>query len=121
MGWAYVFWAGVIEILWVLGLKYSQHPLHWAGTAVLITASFYLIIKACEKLPAGTVYAVFTGMGATGITLVDFLVLKTPFHWAKPVLIGLILTGITGIRLTTAPGPEETAGPDAAEGRERGA
>lgn len=68
MAWIYVLFAAIIEVVWVLGLKYSTTPLHWTGTIIAIIFSFYFVIKACEFIPAGTVYAVFTGSGAAAIS-----------------------------------------------------
>ncbi|HHW08299.1 MAG TPA: multidrug efflux SMR transporter [Clostridia bacterium] len=101
MSWAYVFLAGIVEILWVIGLRHSNTVWHWIGTGIMIILSFYFIIKACERLPAGTVYAVFTGMGAAGIVLVDWLILKTAISVIQFVFIGLIITGVIGIKLVT--------------------
>lgn len=101
LSWSYVIFAGIIEVFWVIGLRYSTNAWEWIGTSILIILSFYFIIKACEKLPSGTVYAVFTGMGATGIVLIDFLVFKAEFSLAKVFLLGLIITGVIGIKLTT--------------------
>src|SRR5690625_6384370 len=69
--WLYVLFAAIVEVFWVIGLKYSDSFLEWAGTIIMIVFSFYFIIKACEELPAGTVYAVFTGSGAAAIALID--------------------------------------------------
>lgn len=101
MGWLYVLLAAVVEVFWVIGLKYSETVLQWMGTALMIVLSFYLIIKACEQLPSGTVYAVFTGLGATAIVVIDFVVFHAVFSIAKVVLIGLIVTGVVGLKLTT--------------------
>src|SRR5690625_6316035 len=70
--WLYVLFAAIVEVFWVIGLKYAESLLEWTGTIIMIVFSFYFIIKACEKLPAGTVYAVFTGSGAAAIVLIDF-------------------------------------------------
>lgn len=102
MGWLYVLYAAIIEVFWVLGLKYSETLLHWIGTAIAITLSFYFIIKACERLPAGTVYAAFTGSGAAAIAIIDFTLLGAQFTYAKAVFIGLIIFGVVGIQLSTA-------------------
>ncbi|MEI3607425.1 multidrug efflux SMR transporter [Pseudogracilibacillus sp. SE30717A] len=102
MGWLYVFLAAVVEVFWVLGLKYSTTFLMWTGTVISIIISFYLIIKACELLPSGTVYAVFTGMGAASIAIIDFTLLGAEFTYAKGMFIGLIIVGVVGIQLTTA-------------------
>ena len=101
MPWLYVLFAGIVEIFWVIGLRYSSTTLHWIGTVIMIIFSFYLIIKACEHLPSGTVYAVFTGMGASGIVLIDFIIFGAEFSLAKLLLIMLIITGVIGIKLTS--------------------
>lgn len=101
MGWLYVLFAAIVEVFWVLGLKYSSTPLEWIGTIIMIILSFYFIIKACEVLPAGTVYAVFTGSGAAVIALLDFTILGEPFVLSKAFLISLIIIGVVGIKLTT--------------------
>lgn len=101
MAWLYVLFAAIVEVFWVLGLKYSSSLLEWLGTIIMIVLSFYFIIKACEKLPAGTVYAVFTGSGAAVIALLDFTMLGADFAISKVFLIGLIILGVVGIKLTT--------------------
>lgn len=101
MPWIYVLLAGIVEVFWVLGLRYSETLWEWLGTAVLIIASFYLIIKACEQLPSGTVYAVFTGMGASAIVVIDFVFGDGVFSWVKIIFIAMILCGVIGIKLTT--------------------
>lgn len=107
MGWLYVFFAAVVEVFWVLGLKYSNNIWMWAATVITIVISFYLIIKACSLLPAGTVYAVFTGMGAAAIAIIDFLFLGASFTISKAICIGLIIIGVVGIQLTTTTAQQE--------------
>lgn len=104
MGWLYVFFAAIIEVVWVLGLKYSESPLEWAGTIISIILSFYFIIKASTSLPTGTVYAVFTGSGAAMIAIIDFIYLGASFTFLKAILIGVIIIGVVGIQLTTQAG-----------------
>lgn len=101
MAWVKVLLAGIVEIFWVIGLRYSENLWHWAGTIIIIILSFYLIIKACETLPSGTVYATFTGIGAASIVLIDFVVFQEEFSLAKVLLIGLIIFGVVGLKLTT--------------------
>ncbi|PIC64820.1 QacE family quaternary ammonium compound efflux SMR transporter [Sporosarcina sp. P13] len=101
MAWGYVALAALVEIFWVVGLRYSGTFLQWAGTTVAIISSFYFIIKACEKLPSGTVYAVFTGAGAAAILIVDILVFKAGFTWITLSFIALIVIGVVGIKMTT--------------------
>lgn len=109
MAWIYVMLAGVVEIFWVIGLRYSVSVVQWLGTVVAIILSFYFIIKATEKLPAGTVYAVFTGIGSTGIVLMDYLFFDAELSLAKLLLIGLIVTGVIGLKMTSAPRPDEVS------------
>lgn len=97
----YVLFAAIVEVFWVIGLKYSNSLLEWIGTIFAIVLSFYFIIKACEQLPAGTVYAVFTGSGAAVIAIIDFTIFDAPFSIAQIIFIGLIITGVVGIKLTT--------------------
>lgn len=101
MTWTYVFAAALVEVFWVIGLKSSQSLWEWAGTILLIVLSFFFVIKACERLPAGTVYAVFTGSGAAVLVGVEFVVYDSPFSVAKLFFVCLIMTGVIGIKLTT--------------------
>jgi paired small multidrug resistance pump len=107
MAWLYVFLAGFIEIFWVLGLKHADTIPMWIGVAALITVSFWLVIKAYDKLPAGTVYAVFTGMGAVGIVIVDIVFFEAPVSFEKLALLALLLTGIIGLKQLTGSGESE--------------
>lgn len=102
MGWFYVFLAAFVEIFWVLGLKYSSNVWMWIATIITIIFSFYFIIKACEILPSGTVYAVFTGSGAAAIAIIDFTLLGESFLFEKAFFIGLIIVGVVGIQMTTS-------------------
>ena len=101
MGWMYVFWAAIIEVVWVLGLKYSDSFLTWSVTVIALILSFYFIIKACDVLPSGSVYATFTGSGAAAIAIIDFAFLGEPFTLATGLFITLIIVGVVGIQLTT--------------------
>ncbi|HLR54255.1 MAG TPA: SMR family transporter [Pseudogracilibacillus sp.] len=107
MGWLYVLFAAVVEVFWVLGIKYADNFWMWAGTVVMIIFSFYFVIKACSLIPAGTVYAVFTGSGAAAIAIIDFLFLGAHFTWLKALCIGIIIIGVVGIQWTT---PSEAKG-----------
>lgn len=112
MGWIYVLFAAIVEIFWVIGLKYSETFVEWLGTTIAIIFSFYFIIKACEELPAGTVYAVFTGSGAAAIAIIDFTIFQADFSMAKVFFIGLIILGVVGLKMTTDADLEEDAVPE---------
>ncbi len=101
MAWLLVFAAGLLEIFWPLGLKYSDTIFEWTVTVIAVVISFALLIKAYGKLPAGTVYAVFTGMGTIGIFLIDSLYFGTPAGWQKILFFSFIVIGVIGLKLVT--------------------
>lgn len=102
----YVLWAAIIEVFWVLGLKYADNFWMWAGTVIALILSFYFIIKACEVLPSGSVYATFTGSGAAAIAIIDFAFLGEIFTTVKGLFLLLIIIGVVGIQLTTGEGKQ---------------
>ncbi|MCM3128354.1 MULTISPECIES: multidrug efflux SMR transporter [unclassified Paenibacillus] len=99
--WLYVILGGVIEVIWVSGLKHAETPLEWIATVVAIAVSFWLIIQAAKRLPVGTVYAVFTGLGTAGTVIVEMLLFGEPFRLSKVLLIALLLAGVVGLKLVT--------------------
>jgi len=101
MEWTKVYIAAFFEVFWVIGLKYADGFWPWSGTAVAIIISFYLMIMAGRKLPVGTVYAVFVGMGTAGTVLSDILFFGEPLELSKLVLIGILLAGVVGLKLVT--------------------
>ncbi|MCU6797790.1 multidrug efflux SMR transporter [Paenibacillus sp. WQ 127069] len=103
--WIYVVLSGILEIVWVTGLKHSETALEWTATAVAIVISFLVIILAARRLPVGTVYAVFAGIGTSGTVLVEMLIFGEPFNVAKIMLIAVLLAGVIGLKIVTT---EET-------------
>ncbi|MFJ6414159.1 DMT family transporter [Terribacillus saccharophilus] len=109
--WFSVILAGIIEVLWVIGLKHANNTLEWAGTIICILLSFYLMLQASKHMPVGTVYAVFVGIGSTGTVIVDMLFFGEPFKLAKVALIAVLLLGVIGLKLVT--GDKQTTEEDA--------
>ncbi|WP_242143756.1 MULTISPECIES: multidrug efflux SMR transporter [unclassified Bacillus cereus group] len=101
MAWIYVILAGIIEIFWVIGLKHAEAPLEWLGVALIIVMSFILLFKAYKDLPVGTVYAVFTGIGAGGIVLTEIFIFGEPVSIVKILFIALIFVGVIGLKQVT--------------------
>lgn len=99
--WLSIVIAAVFEVMWVIGLKHATSPIEWAGTVIAIFVSFYLMIKAGEKLPVGTVYAVFVGLGTTGTILVDAFIFKQPVSVMTIVFLGILLIGVMGLKLSS--------------------
>ncbi|WP_230202539.1 DMT family transporter [Paenibacillus ihumii] len=99
--WLLVLVAGAFEIGWVIGLKHSYNVLTWFATVVAIFVSMYLLVLSTRKLPTGTAYAVFTGIGTSGTVLFEMLVFGEPFRLAKLLLIILLICGVAGLKLVT--------------------
>ncbi|WP_042147285.1 multidrug efflux SMR transporter [Paucisalibacillus sp. EB02] len=99
--WIKVFVAAFFEVIWVIGLKHASDFWTWAGTIIAIIVSFYLMIMAGRKLPVGTVYAVFVGLGTAGTVLSEILFFEEPFKLEKILFILVLLTGVIGLKLVT--------------------
>lgn len=110
MPWFYLLLAGLSEIGWAFGLKYSNGftvPLPTIITIVLIIISFWLFSSAMKTIPIGTAYAVFTGIGAAGTIIFGMIFLNEEGGWLKIFFLFLLLGGIIGLKMTTT--DEETA------------
>ena len=99
--WIKVVIAAFFEVFWVIGLKHADNLWAWIGTMIAIIISFYLMIMAGKKLPVGTVYAVFVGLGTAGTVFSDFVFFGEPFQIAKVFLILVLLAGVIGLKLVT--------------------
>ncbi len=108
--WAFVIIAGLLEILWATGLKYSSNWISWLVTLLLIGISFVVLIQATKKVPVATAYAVFTGIGTAGTVIAEMVVFGEAVSWEKILFILLLLAGVIGLKLvTTESGEEEGA------------
>ena len=104
MSWVYLFVAGLFEIGWAIGLKYTNGftrlvPTLW--TAVSFVLSIGLLGIALKTLPVGTAYAVWTGIGAVGTAILGVYLLGEPATVGRLVCIGLIVSGIVGLKLVS--------------------
>ncbi len=103
MAWIYLLLAGVTEIAWAIGLKYTEG---WTklwpsiATVVLLITSLTLLSLALKALPLGTAYAVWTGIGAVGTVLVGMFVFGEPKTAIRLGCIAMILIGIIGLKAT---------------------
>jgi quaternary ammonium compound-resistance protein SugE len=101
MAWIYLFLAGLCEIGWAIGLKYSDNfrrtgPTIW--TIIVMCVSFWLLAKAMASLPAGTAYATWTGIGAVGTAILGIILFKESADPMRLACIGLIILGIVGLK-----------------------
>ncbi|PLT33027.1 multidrug efflux SMR transporter [Bacillus sp. V5-8f] len=109
--WLKVVMAAIFEVIWVSGLKHADGFWSWTGTVVAILISFGGMIMAGKRLPAGTVYAVFVGLGTAGTVISEMIIFGEPFKLSKVLLILLLLSGVIGLKIiTTEDKKEEGAG-----------
>ena len=104
MAWAVLLLAGLCEIAWAIGLKYTDGftrvvPSVW--TLAAMVASVILLAWSLKTLPVGTAYAVWTGIGAVGTALLGMMLFNESREVARLVCIGLIVAGILGLKLVT--------------------
>lgn len=99
--WIKVIVAAFFEVFWVIGLKHADDFWTWTGTVISIFISFYVMIMAGRKLPVGTVYAVFVGLGTAGTVITEILIFGEPFKMSKILMILLLLAGVIGLKLVT--------------------
>lgn len=107
MDWLKVIIAAVFEVVWVIGLKHADSFGEWAITVVAIVISFSAMINAGRKLPVGTVYAVFVGLGTAGTVLSEIVYFGEPLKVEKLLLVGVLLAGVIGLKLVTNDEPLE--------------
>ena len=99
--WAYVVVAGLLEVGWATGLKYTDG---WTRvgpsilTATLLVLSMWLLALAARELPIGTAYAVWTGIGAAGTALVGMALLGEPRTAWRLACLTLIVCGVVGLK-----------------------
>lgn len=108
MEWVYLFFAGICEWGWPLGLKlgWSEKGAHygWLAFSVLSMAGSGVLLLAAQKvIPMGTAYAVWTGIGAVGTFVLGILVFSEPATFARFFFVGMIVAGILGLKLVTGP------------------
>jgi len=102
--WLLLIVAGLFEIVWAVGLKYTQgftRPLPSALTIGAMTVSMYLLARAVRTIPVGTGYAVWTGIGAVGTALVGVWLLGEPRTVGRLLAIAAIVGGIVGLKMAT--------------------
>jgi quaternary ammonium compound-resistance protein SugE len=102
MAWVILFVAGLFEIGWAIGLKYTEgfsRPIPTILTGISLVLSMGLLGWAVKTLPIGTAYAVWTGIGATGTAILGLLLFGEPATAARLACIGLIVAGIVGLKV----------------------
>ena len=104
MNWAILVLAGLFEIGWAIGLKYTEGFTRlWptVGTVLAMAISLGLLGIAMKSLPVGTAYAVWVGVGAVGTAILGIVLLGEPANTGRMISLALILAGIIGLKLAT--------------------
>ena len=104
MAWLYLCVAGLFEIVWAIGLKYTEGftrlwPSAWTVAAMI--ASFLFLAEALKTIPVGTGYAVWTGIGAAGTAVMGILLLGESRDLLRILCIAVIVVGIVGLKFSS--------------------
>ena len=104
MAWLLLFVAGLLEVGWAVGLKYTEgftKLIPSVLTLMSMTASVGMLALALKTLPMGTAYAVWTGIGAVGTAILGIILFGDPSTLPRIACIGLIVAGIVGLKLVS--------------------
>jgi len=105
MKWLLLFVAGLLEVCWAVGLKYSDGFTKLVPSIFTILgmiASFYFLSLALKNIPLGTAYAIWTGIGTVGTVTLGVILFKEPIDPSRLIFIGFIVIGIIGLKLVSA-------------------
>jgi quaternary ammonium compound-resistance protein SugE len=103
--WLLLVLAGLVEIAWAVGMKYTGHWTRFWPSAFVVGAylvDLYLLSIPMRQLPAGTAYSVWVGIGSVGVTVFGIVVLGESASPARLACLGLILAGVIGLKLLSA-------------------
>jgi quaternary ammonium compound-resistance protein SugE len=104
MAWSYLVIAGLFEVAWAIGLKYTEgFSRLWPSTLTVgaMIASFYFLAQALKSIPVGTGYAVWTGIGAAGTAILGIALFAESTALPRLVSLLLILAGIVGLKVSS--------------------
>ena len=104
MKWIYLIIAGLFEVWWAVELKFSEgftRILPSILTIVGMILSFYFLSVSLKRLPLGTAYAIWTGIGTIGTVILGIVLFKEPLDIIRIICIILIVSGIIGLKLTS--------------------
>ena len=109
MAWIQLVIAGLLEVGWAVGLKYTRgftRPVPSILTIAAIVASMWLLANAARTIPIGTAYGVWVGIGATGAAILGVLLLGEPLTAGRSVFLALLVIAIIGLKITAPPHAE---------------
>ncbi|MFL5382012.1 MAG: quaternary ammonium compound efflux SMR transporter SugE [Longimicrobiaceae bacterium] len=108
MAWVVLFLAGLLEVGWAVGLKYTAgltRPWPTVATALALAGSMGSLAVALRTLPLGTAYAVWTGIGTVGTAVLGIVLFREPATAMRLACIALIVAGIVGLKLASPAAP----------------
>lgn len=103
MPWIYLLTAAIFEVVWAIGLKYTEGFKRLVPSVITLAAmyaSFYFLSLAVKTLPIGTAYAVWTGIGATGTAILGMIFFNESRELLRIASIALIILGVIGLKLS---------------------
>jgi quaternary ammonium compound-resistance protein SugE len=106
VAWFYVLAAGLLEVIWAVGLKYTDgFTRFWpsAVTVVTFSGSLFLLALAVQSIPIGTAYAMFVGIGAVGAAVLGIILFGEPTDAGRIFFLTLLIVSLVGLRLTSGP------------------
>ncbi len=104
MAWIYLVVAGLFEVVWAIGLKYTEGWTRlWPGVGTLaaMVVSFWCLSQSLKSIPIGTGYAIWTGIGAVGAAALGIVLFGDSASWPRLLCIGLIVSGVIGLKMVS--------------------
>jgi quaternary ammonium compound-resistance protein SugE len=104
VAWFYVLAAGLLEVIWAVGLKYTDgFTRFWPSAVTIVTfsGSLFLLALAVKSIPIGTAYAMFVGIGAVGAAVLGIILFGEPTDAARIFFLSLLIVSLIGLRLTS--------------------
>jgi len=102
VAWIYLLVAGLFEVVWAIGLKYTEGWTRlWpsVGTLAAMGVSFWCLSQSLKSIPIGTGYAIWTGIGAVGAAALGIVLFGDSASWPRLLCIGLIVSGVIGLKV----------------------
>ena len=104
MAWVYLLIAGIFEVIWAVGMKYTENFTRMTPSVITIVGmvlSVYFLNKAMNILSVGTAYAIWTGIGAIGTVVAGIILFNEPRDWIRMFFLAMILVGIIGLKTSS--------------------
>lgn len=98
-GWLYVALTSFFELIWIYLFNVASIWWHWIFIIMFIIIDFHFLTKACQRLPTGTVYAIFAAIGTLGTALMDVFLFNEQLTISKIMFIIILITGVIGLNM----------------------